>query len=92
MVLRIILPAIYLFSLGECKKRKKKECVNKRRKITLNISKLCKDSLKSTAGKYHPPTKLLHQSCLFYKLYPMRMPTWLSLLLKHTCEKYFFSY
>lgn len=46
MVFRIILPAIYLFSLGECKKKIQKECVNKRRKIMLNISKLRKDSLK----------------------------------------------
>ena len=47
MVWRIILPAIYLLTYESVrKKKKKKECVNKGPETMLNISKLCKESLK----------------------------------------------
>lgn len=71
--------------LRECKKKKRKALIRDHRLhyIFLNYAK---QSLKNTSGGYHSPTKLLHQSCLVYKFYP----TWLFLLLKHACEKYFF--
>ena len=39
-------PCYLSFNLGECKGKKKKECVNKGPETMLNISKLCKESLK----------------------------------------------